>query len=120
MLYALEAILSVTTPRVETVEALLSSAQTGFPILLTAGNCPCHSSQKFKPCVCPALSPGLFIVLLIKDGLRQAVLHTGCGFALCTNKLLNSALRQVIKGLSPPEAAGASQSAVCEKIPKYT
>lgn len=30
MLCALEASLSVTTPRVETVEALLSSAQTGF------------------------------------------------------------------------------------------
>lgn len=40
MLCALEANLSVTTPRVETTEAVLSSAQTGFPILLTAGNCP--------------------------------------------------------------------------------
>lgn len=87
-----------------------------FSLLVTVHS---HISQKSKPGVYPALSPGLFIVLLIKDGLRQAALHTGGGqfdtFVFCINKLLNSAVRQVIKGLSPPEAAGASLSAVCEK-----
>lgn len=124
MLCALEASLFVTTPRVETVEALLSSAQTGFPILLTAGNCPLPQLTEVQA-VCLSCSVSRAIYCSAYQRWPQA----GCPpprlwlqfdtFAFCTNKLLNSALRQVIKGLSPPEAAGASKSAVCEKIQKY-
>lgn len=119
MLCALEANLSVTTPRVETTKAVLSSAQTGFPRLLTAGNCPLPQLTEVQArCLSCSVSWAMYC------SAYQRWPQAGCPphrwlqfdtFAFCINKLLNSALRQVLKGLSPPEAAGASQSAVCEK-----